>query len=237
MPRRANPLTLTAAERHELERRVRARTSRQQEAQRARIVLGAAAGATNVDIGVAVGVARHTVQCWRERFATARLAGLADRPHQPPPRRYGPDRQAQVVVLACQQPGELGWPGQTHWTIADLAQSIRDHPALGLGAPREHRPSHPPGARCPPGSALTPGWPSATPLSCPRRSRSSGCNSTRRPTGRPAARSLRPAGEHARRRGGRILRGCRRSPPLWQSRGCREDRRAHSPRCRTTMSW
>lgn len=135
MPRRATPLSLTAAERHELERRVRARTSRQQEAQRARIVLGAAAGATNVDLGAALGVARHTVRHWRDRFATERLEGLADRPHRPPPRRYGPDIQAQVVILACQHPAELGWPGQTHWTIADLAQYIREHPELGLGTP------------------------------------------------------------------------------------------------------
>lgn len=135
MPRRATPLTLTAAERQELERRVRARTSRQQDAQRARIVLDAAAGATNVDIAATVGVTRHTVQHWRDRFATARLDGLADRPHQPPPRRYGPAIQAQVVVLACQRPAEVGWLGQTHWTIADLAQYIGDHPALGLGAP------------------------------------------------------------------------------------------------------
>lgn len=135
MPRRATPISRTTAEHHELERRVRARTSRQQEAQRARIVLGAAAGATNVDIGAALGVARHTVRHWRDRFATARLDGLADRPHRPPPRRYGPDIQAQVVVLACQPPAELGWPGQTHWTIDDLARYVREHPELGLGTP------------------------------------------------------------------------------------------------------
>ncbi len=39
------------------------------------------------------------------------------------------------MVLACQKPSEVGWAGQTHWSIADLAQYIRDHPDLGLGAP------------------------------------------------------------------------------------------------------
>jgi transposase len=135
MPRRATPICLSDAERRELERRVRARTSRQQDARRARIVLRAAEGATNLAIAAELGVARHTVQHWRDRFAADRLAGLADRPHQPDPRRYGPDIQAQVVVLACQKPADLGWPGQTHWTIKDLARSIGEHPELGLGAP------------------------------------------------------------------------------------------------------
>lgn len=135
MPRHATPISLTAAERTELERRVRARTSRQQDALRARLVLRAADGATTSAIAAEVGVARHTVQHWRDRFAAERLAGLQDRPHQPDPRQYGPDIQARVVVLACQKPADLGWKGQTHWTIKDLARYIGEHPELGLGAP------------------------------------------------------------------------------------------------------
>ena len=135
MPRRATPIDLTDAERTELERRVRARTGRQQDALRARIVLRAADGATNCAIAADLGVARHTVQHWRDRFATDRLAGLADRPHQPDPRLYGPDIQAKIVVLACQKPADLGWAGQTHWTIKDLTRYLADHPDLGLGTP------------------------------------------------------------------------------------------------------
>lgn len=135
MPRRAAPIELTPAERTELARRVRARTSRQQDALRARIVLRATDDATNGAIAAELGVARHTVQHWRDRFAADRLAGLQDRPHQPAPRQYGPDVQAQVVVLACQQPAEMGWPGQTHWTIKDLTRYLAEHPELGLGSP------------------------------------------------------------------------------------------------------
>lgn len=135
MPRHATPINLTEPERAELERRVRARTSRQQDALRARIVLRAAAGATNSAIAAELGVARHTAQHWRARFAAERLAGLQDRPHQPEPRQYGPDIQARLVVLACQPPADLGWAGQTHWTIKDLARYIGEHPELGLGAP------------------------------------------------------------------------------------------------------
>jgi transposase len=135
MPRRATAISLTEPERRELERRARARTSRQQDALRARIVLRAADGATNSAIAADLGVARHTAQHWRDRFAADRLAGLADRPHQPEPRQYGPDIQATVVVLACQKPADLGWAGQTHWTIKDLARYIGEHPELGLGTP------------------------------------------------------------------------------------------------------
>jgi len=135
MGRHACPIVLSPEERRELERMVRARTSSQQAARRAAIVLRAAAGASSTAIAAALGLARGTVQQWRQRFATQRLAGLRDRPHRPPPRRYPAACQAAIVVLACQQPSDVGWDGQTHWSIADLAQYIRDHPDLGLGAP------------------------------------------------------------------------------------------------------
>lgn len=135
MSRHACPIVLSLEERTELERIVRARTSTQQAARRAEMVLRAADGASSTAIAAALGQARGTVQQWRQRFATARLAGLRDRPHRPPPRRYSAECQAAIVVLACQPPSALGWEGQTHWSIADLAQYIGTHPELGLGAP------------------------------------------------------------------------------------------------------
>ncbi len=135
MARKACPIVVSDEERTELERVVRARTSPQQVVQRAEIVLRAAEGARNTAIAAALGVSSHTVGHWRTRFAAEGLAGLRDRPHCPPPRRYGPPAQAAIVVLACQAPAELGWAGQTHWSVVDLAQYITEHPALKLGAP------------------------------------------------------------------------------------------------------
>ena len=135
MPRRAPTVVLTAEDRAELARRVRARTSRQQDALRARIVLLAAAGLDTTAIAATLGIARGTARSWRARFVAHGLAGLADRPHCPPPRLYGPAVQARIVVLACQAPAELGWDGQSHWTIKDLARYIAEHPELGLGTP------------------------------------------------------------------------------------------------------
>ena len=135
MPRRAPTVVLTDADRAELARRVQARTGSQQDALRARIVLLAADGLDTTTIAATLGIARGTARAWRARFVAQGLAGLADRPHCPPPRLYGPEVHAQVVVLACQAPADLGWPGQSHWTIKDLATYIGEHPELGLGAP------------------------------------------------------------------------------------------------------
>lgn len=135
MSRHATSIVLSEDERAELERRVRARTSSQQAALRARIVLAAAQGRQNKDIAAELGIAQGTVRHWRNCFAESRLAGLLDRPHCPPPRLYGPEIQAKIVVLACQSPDSLGWEGQTHWSIKDLAIYIRQHRELGLGTP------------------------------------------------------------------------------------------------------
>lgn len=135
MARRAEAIVLEPKERAELERVMRARTSPQQVAQRAAIVVRAVDGAENTTIAAELGLTRHTVAKWRHRFAVGRLAGLRDRPHRPLPRLYGAEQQAAVVVLACQPPADLGWDGQTHWTLVDLAQYIKEHPALGLGTP------------------------------------------------------------------------------------------------------
>ena len=134
-PRRAPTVVLTAEDQTELDRRVQARTGSQQDAPRARIVLLAAEGLATTAIATTLGIARGTARSWRARFVAAGLAGLADRPHCPPPRLDSPAIQAQIVLLACQSPADLGWAGQSHWTIKDLARCIADHPELGLGSP------------------------------------------------------------------------------------------------------
>ena len=135
MPRRAPTVVLTAEDRTELDRRIHARTAARQDALRARIVLLAADGLDTTAIASTLGIARGTARSWRARFVARGLAGLADRPHCPPPRKYAPDIQARIVVLACQAPADLGWPGQSHWTVKDLATYIGEHPELGLGTP------------------------------------------------------------------------------------------------------
>ena len=126
-----------AAERNELERRVAARTSSQQAAYRAEIILRVADGQTDASIAPDMALAERTVWLWRHRFAQRRLGGLEDRPKCPPPRQYHQDIQARLLVLACQKPAEVDptRAGQTHWSIKDLTEYVAAHPELGLGHP------------------------------------------------------------------------------------------------------
>jgi transposase-like protein len=72
-------LAITDEERAELQRRVRAHTTPQRAAKRARIVLLAADGLPNRQTAPIVGMNQHTVAHWRRRFQPERLAGLQDR--------------------------------------------------------------------------------------------------------------------------------------------------------------
>jgi putative transposase len=130
-------IRLAAAERGELERRLAARTSTQQGAYRAEIILRVADGQTDAAIAQEMRLAERTVWLWRHRFAQHRLDGLKDRPKCPPPRQYSAEIQARLLVLACQKPMEVDptRAGQTHWSIKDLAQYVAAHPELGLGRP------------------------------------------------------------------------------------------------------
>jgi len=130
-------IRLSGGERAELERRVAARTSSQQDAYRAQIILHVAAGQTDASIAHDLALAERTVWLWRHRFAEHRLDGLSDHPKCPPPRQYHADIQARLVVLACQKPAEVDptRAGQSHWSINDLAHYVAAHPELGLGSP------------------------------------------------------------------------------------------------------
>src|SRR3569833_2864770 len=90
-------LVLSEAERAELEGRARRRKTAQALGSRARIVRRAAAGLSNTAIAAELGVAKHTVGKWRERFARLRTDGLLDEPRSGAPRRVGDERIAALV--------------------------------------------------------------------------------------------------------------------------------------------
>ena len=73
-------IKLTEDERSELERLARGRKVWRALSDRAHIVLLAAEGLTNVQIGKALGVTDQTTRKWRNRFAAQRLDGLDDEP-------------------------------------------------------------------------------------------------------------------------------------------------------------
>src|ERR671920_1961123 len=105
-------LDLSEAERAELEAWARRRKTAQALALRARIVLRAAAGSSNTAIAAELGVAKHAVGKWRERFARLRTDGLLDEPRPgAPPRRIGDDEVAALVDRTLSTVPD----GATHW--------------------------------------------------------------------------------------------------------------------------
>jgi putative transposase len=138
------PVTLTDAERQELERLVRRHTVGQQIALRSRIVLSAAAGKNNSRIAKEEGVALDTVRLWRQRWLDLRPIALTElsveerlqdlpRPGAPP--RITADQVCQITAMACEKPEETGRP-ISHWTAREIADEIMERKIVDHISPR-----------------------------------------------------------------------------------------------------
>jgi transposase len=111
---------LSPAQREELERLSRTPSVPNQLAQRARIVLRAAEGASNREIATELGLSLPTVGQWRAAFVREGSAGLADRPRSGRPRRLDEATARLIVAKALQPPP----PGTSHWSVRDLARHL-----------------------------------------------------------------------------------------------------------------
>lgn len=108
-------IELTESERRELERLARSNTVSVRLARRARIVLLAAEGKENGEIGQLVGIGRIQAGRWRDRYARGGRAAIErDRPRGGRPRKVDADR---IVQLTTQSKPE----GATHWSTRTLA--------------------------------------------------------------------------------------------------------------------
>ena len=93
MPRRSPfGISLTVDERDILEETARAYTSPYIDVIRAKIVLYAAEGLTNLEIGERLDTPRQIVSKWRKRFFDERLAGLEGQPRRGRPGKFSPLR-------------------------------------------------------------------------------------------------------------------------------------------------
>jgi len=138
------PIFLSARQRALLEQLVRRPTCSQQLLQRARIVLLAADGKNNEEIGRTLGLHRTSVRRWRARWqaATSRLDAaetdtdheraltqviamlLADEPRPGAPVTFTAEQVAQILALACEDPQQCGRP-VSHWTPQELADEAQ----------------------------------------------------------------------------------------------------------------
>ena len=123
MPLPAVLVTVTAAERTALKKRIRGTRTAWRDRLRAQIVLAAAAGRCNAQIARDLRISQDTVRKWRGRFADRGLEGLGDLPRPGRPRQISAEVRAAVVALACQLPAATGVP-LAHWTGPELAAEL-----------------------------------------------------------------------------------------------------------------
>lgn len=98
-------------------------------AQRARLVLMAAEGASNREIGETIGMHYNQVAVWRRRYLEFGLAGLrdADRPGRPPV--YDHDDVLLLVKTVTESPPDEA----TRWTMEAIAARMNEH-GVGISA-------------------------------------------------------------------------------------------------------
>jgi len=121
MARSAEAIVLSEVERDELDRLVRAHSTPQQVALRARIILLAADGIGNRDSARRLGVTVQTVRCWRRRWDGAPDLALGDAPRPGAPPTFTAEQICAILALACEPPEASGVP-ITHWSQSALAR-------------------------------------------------------------------------------------------------------------------
>ena len=112
------PLTLSDADRETLERWVRRPTTAQALAQRARIILRAANGRSNIAIAQELSITKQTVGKWRKRFLTQGIDGLLDEPRPGAPRTLSDEDVERVITLTL----ETTPRDATHWSTRSMAK-------------------------------------------------------------------------------------------------------------------
>ncbi len=119
MPRVAPKIMLDSMQKSQLQDWVRAPSTPQSLAVRARIVLRAHDGDSNQQIALGLGLPPITVSKWRRRFAARGLDGLRDAARSGRPVKHGPEVWQRVQHRVCQQP-----KFQSRWSVRTLAREV-----------------------------------------------------------------------------------------------------------------
>jgi putative transposase len=135
----AIPLKVSSVQQEELQHLVRCSTSQERLVRRGKIILAAAAGASNTKITQDLHVDHETVRLWRERWGAAQsrleaieAAGkpkllkqaiealLADEQRPGAPATFTLEHFMQIMALACEKPEAADRPVSA-WTPRELA--------------------------------------------------------------------------------------------------------------------
>lgn len=112
---------LTDEERTELKKLLRGGKAGVRRLYRARVLLLADEGATDLVIAAALHLGKSTVERTRKRFVEGGVErALTDRPRPGKPRLLNGKQEAYLVALACSDPPE----GRTEWTMQLLADRL-----------------------------------------------------------------------------------------------------------------
>jgi transposase len=121
-------ITLSDAERAEVERFAARTRSARRLAFRAKIILASAAGASDVAVARRVRTSANTVGCWRKRFVAQGIDGLFDEPRPGAPRTIDDDAIEKVIVETLERTPK----GATHWSTRAMAkQQGLSHTTVG----------------------------------------------------------------------------------------------------------
>lgn len=120
MSRVAPPIQLSTETRTSLNRVVYSSSTPQALAQRSRIVLAAAEGASNQESAAALKIPAVTVGKWRRSFSVRGIEGLRDAPRAGRPPKHDAEVRHRVQTRVCQQPEE-----QSRWSVRTLAAELK----------------------------------------------------------------------------------------------------------------
>jgi transposase len=116
----SRPLPLSSGERDELQSYLRRHNLPAAVAQRMRIILRLADGATYREICEALDTTAPTISLWKKRYQEEGLIGLGTiRPGQPP-QKLTPQLRAKILAKTQQAPPD----GSTHWSLRKMAALI-----------------------------------------------------------------------------------------------------------------
>ena len=123
---KALPLELSSEHERDLNTLVRAPSTPQKLAERARIILLAASGLGVEETALRLGIWRKTASTWRRRWrdadaTTGVAARLSDAPRCGAPARFTPEVICEIVALSCENPETLDVP-LSHWSQSELAR-------------------------------------------------------------------------------------------------------------------
>ena len=117
-------LVLAPNKRRELEELAGSRKAPLREIERAKVLLGYAAGTSITELQRRLGLSRPMIyRCIDKALATGVDAGLKDKYHRPHEPEITDEAKAWVVSLACTKPKDHGLAAEL-WTISALAQFV-----------------------------------------------------------------------------------------------------------------